>query len=226
MAGLVQEGTHVVVDPDCVHEDQRLFAVGEGLAETTRRLALAVIEVEKPCVVHRFEVVVEIGVDIGEDAYGAIDLCAHVLERLESGPTSRVHRGVPWTQRLEVHPAAPPFVDSLDRGKDRLLNRDVKSHAILWRVVEAVLIAMRKVAIVGEARILGDLLPEVVHPIEHAREHVTLLDEGLRAKLECPLAYLTVVGLEERQQLRRSLLFAFPRHRHRPVDLGPLCGQL
>ena len=226
VAGLVQESAHVVVDPHGVHEDQRLFAERQGLAETAGRLALAVVQVEKPGVVHRFEVIVEVGVDVGENAGGAIDVRAHVLERLEGRPPGRVHSQVPRTQRLDAHPPAPSFVDAVDRRKHRLFNRDVKSHAVLWRVVEAVLIAMREVAKVGEACVRGDLLPEVIHTIEDAREHVTLLDEGLRAKLESALAYLAVDGLEEGQQLRGRLFFAFPRHRHRAVDLDPMRGQL
>src|SRR2546427_4329566 len=102
----------------------------------------------------------------------------------------------------------------------------MKAHAVLWRVIEAVLFAVGEVAIVWEAGVLGDALAKVVHAVEDSGQNVALLDIGLRSQPESALADVAIVDLEEWQELRGRLLLAFPDDRHRAIDLVPLGRQL
>src|SRR5260370_34147455 len=98
--------------------------------------------------------------------------------------------------------------------------------AAYGRVVEADLRTVSKVAIVGEAGVLGHLLPQVVHAVEDAGQDVALCDVGMGSQLEGALSHIAVCGEEKRQELGRGLLFAVPLDGHRAVDLAPLCAEL
>ena len=49
VARLMQERANVIVNTDCVHEDQRLLSEIERLAVSAGRLALAVLQVKQVC---------------------------------------------------------------------------------------------------------------------------------------------------------------------------------
>src|ERR1700730_16115477 len=95
VAGFVQQRPHVVVNADRVHEDQWLFPEVEGLAVGPRRLALAVLKVEQFRIHHRLVVPAEVGIDMPEDAGGAINESLNVGEWLEGRPSERVDKRVP-----------------------------------------------------------------------------------------------------------------------------------
>ena len=226
MAGLVQQRAHVAVDADSVHEDQRKLSEVQRLAVTARRLALAIVEVEQVVGGHGVEVATELRIDVSEDGAGAIDQAPDVVERLEWRPAVGINRRVPGSELVQSHPAPAFLVNSNDGGQHRLFDRHVKTHAVFGRVIEAVFLPVGEIAEVREAGVPGDLLPEVVHPVEDAGQDAAVFDVSLCAQLEGPLAHLAIVGLQKRQELRRRLLLAVPLNSHGAVDLGPLGPEL
>src|SRR6266852_4433687 len=150
------------------------------------------------------------------------------VRRSPSTPTAfmKINGCFPRPELLQPHPTPSLFVDSLDRRQHSLFDRHVKPQAVLGCVIETVLLAMRKVAEIGEAGVPGDFLPQVVHAVEEAGQHVALVDVRLCTQLECPLAHVALRGLQERNELGRGLLLARPFDGHGRVDLGPLRAQL
>ena len=120
----------------------------------------------------------------------------------------------------------PPLEQSVDGRLDRHLDSLVKPEAVIGRVVEAVLLAVRIVAKVVEARVLRDLLAKVVHAVEEVGQRVALLDVGLEHRAKGALADAPVVALQVGNHLGRRLLFAVPVDGHGADRLRPAGGEL
>ncbi len=183
VARLMKEGAHVAVHSDRIHEDEGQLSEGEGLAVTTRRLALAVVQVEQ--------------LRLGDPAVVAaelrFDMCKYVAGSIDQGRD--VREGLQWraaAQGVQSHMPAPPPHQPLDRRQHRRFNGLVKTQAVVRRVVETILIEVRKVAIVCEAGVSGDLLSQVVHAVEDAREHPATLDVRLGPQPEGAFSHRAV----------------------------------
>jgi hypothetical protein len=97
----------------------------------------------------------------------------------------------------------------------------VKPEAVRGRVVEAVLLAMREIAIVFETCVSRDLLTQVTHAIENLRHHMTLLDVWPGPQLEGAFAHRAIVIEQIGEELGGRFLLTIPLDTERAVDLGP-----
>ena len=113
VAGLVQQGAHVVVDAYGIHEDERHLAERERLAVAARSLALAVVQVEQIGVRHAAVVAAELRVDVGEHVTGSIDECRDVFERLQRRAPPGIGGYIPWPHGVEAHLTLPPPHEAL-----------------------------------------------------------------------------------------------------------------
>src|SRR6266576_458470 len=85
VAGLVQQGAHVAVHPNRVHEYERHLSEREGLAVRPGRFALSVVQIEQVRLGHAPEVLSKLRIDLREHCARAVDEGGHIIERLESG---------------------------------------------------------------------------------------------------------------------------------------------
>ena len=69
----MQQGSHIPVDANGVHEDERHLSEGERLAVAAWSLAFAVVQVEQPSLRHAAVVGPEVRIDIRENVAGAIN---------------------------------------------------------------------------------------------------------------------------------------------------------
>ena len=102
MAGFVQDGLHVPLQADGVHEDERHPRLGERGLVAARRLAFAIGQVEQAQVLHPLETRRQVTVEALENLLRARDHLVHLLERAQRRPVQRVHRQVPGAQRLDA----------------------------------------------------------------------------------------------------------------------------
>ena len=198
----------------------------QRVAESAWGLALAVVEVQKARLRHALEVAAEVGIDVLVDGSGVGDEVVDPLVRLQGRAALGVDPQVPRPQPVQAQVLALAIQQSPGHGQDRLLDGLVEPEAVLGRVVETVLLAVRVIAEVSKARVPGDLLPQVVHPVEQTRDGVAPLDVGLELVAERALAHRAVVDLQVRPHLLGRLLRAVPVDGHRPDHLGPLGRQL
>src|SRR3979409_938382 len=96
-------------------------------------------------------------------------------------PSEGVACAVPRSQAVDLHLLATSIIDALDGREYRFLHRLMEARAVVRRVGESILLLVRVVAGVVEARVLCGLLAKVVHAVEDARDHVALLDIWLGA---------------------------------------------
>ena len=95
VAPFVEQGPHVAVEADGVHEDERQPVVLERRLVAAGGLPLAVGQVEQLLRAQEGELLAELGVDVAEDRLGARGELLDVVERLERRPAQRVDRRGP-----------------------------------------------------------------------------------------------------------------------------------
>ena len=100
----------------------------------------------------------------------------------------RVDGDVPRPQLADAHFLLAPLEDSRRGRAHRLLDGFMEPHAVVGRVVEAILLAVDEVAIVLESCVVSDLLARGQHLVEDAGQHAAPFEVRLRAQLEGPLA--------------------------------------
>src|ERR1700694_1659874 len=115
VARLVQQGTHVLVNANRVHEDERHLSESERLAVSAWRFPLAVVKVKQVGLGHLAVIGAELWVDVRENVAGVIDEGRDVLERLQWRATLGIRGYVPRPQRVESHVAAPSPHEALHR---------------------------------------------------------------------------------------------------------------
>ena len=119
----------------------------------------------------------------------------------------------------EAHLPPTPFQSLRHERHDRRLDGAVELLAVGRGVVEAILLPVDIVAVVGEPGVRRHPLPQGVLLIEEPGQFVARGDVGLGAQPERPLAH-RAVGVEQvGRELRQRLLLAIPVRRHRPGEL-------
>ena len=161
MAGFVQDGLHVALQADGVHEDERHPRFGQRGLVAARRFAFAVGQVEQTQVLHPLESGRQVAVEALENLLRARDHLVHLLERAQRRPVQRVHRQVPGPQRLHAKLPLALGLQLAQHGHDLLLHGLVELLAVVRRVIEPAQLAEGVIAVVGETGILRDLLAQL-----------------------------------------------------------------
>ena len=136
MAGFVQQRAHVLIEADCIHEDQRHLPEGEGLAVAAGGLALAVVQIEQTQVLHLLESRRQSVVQLAENALRAADHLSHVRERLQRTTIQRIDVHVPRTQRRKLQLLATRLLNLPHHRHDLRLHCRVEREAIVRRIIE------------------------------------------------------------------------------------------
>ena len=226
MPALVQQGLHVVVDADRVHEDERAARHREAGAVAAGGLVLAVDQVEQVFAAHGVEIAAQHGIDMVKDRADAGLEFIIVLEGTQRGLAGGVHVQVPRAQRIEAQALAAAFVHAPRGRHDGLFDGFVEFVAVVGGVIKALQVLPHKGAVIGLAGVGGhfaaqrqELLPQLV-------ERAAVGELPLGGQPPGLLAPGAVGRLEDRLELLHGDFLAFPFDHLRAGDFLVLGDQL
>ena len=175
MPSLVEQGPHVGIEADRVHENERQSPVFEGRLVAAGSLALAIGQIEQLVLAEEGELVAQLGVHVAKNGLGPGGELFDVFEGYERGPAQRIDRRVPWPQGFHSQRQPVLLLDLPHQGDDDLFDGLVKPDRVGDAVVEPFAIAERIFHEIGESRFARDLDPELFHLVEKIIERFAIL---------------------------------------------------
>src|SRR5262249_29369156 len=165
MARLVQQGSHIAIQTNRIHENERETSLGERGLIAAWGFPLAALQIQQFQITHSLYETSELRINFTGDVQAALNQVPDLGERPQCRTALGVHTQVPRTKSVNLQVLGSSFLNPADQRHNRGFDAFVKPKAVLRRVVKTLQMLKRIIPVTrksGVGRNLRSYFQELV----------------------------------------------------------------